>query len=158
MKPVRLAITVMIFALILPLNAPGRQGPEEVTKEKILAAGQAWQDKYDNFQPPADVVESLKAKFGADLRIDVYLGLWCPDSRNNVPLFLKLLDRLGTSVPVKYYNVPRKASRDVKYYVEEIKVEKVPSFIFYQDGKEIGRIIENPKIGMVEDTFDILFK
>jgi hypothetical protein len=158
MKPGRFVIPLMVFALLLPFNAPGRQGPEEVSKEKILAAGQAWQDKYDNFQPPADMVETLKTKFGADLRIDVYLGLWCPDSRNNVPPFLKLLDRLGTSVPVKYYNVPRKASRDVKYYVEEFKVEKVPSFIFYLDSKEIGRIIENPKTGIVEDTFDILFK
>jgi hypothetical protein len=158
MKPVCLVITVMAFALLLPLNAPGRQGPEELTKEKILAAGQAWQDKYDNFQPPADMVEALKSKFGNDLRIDVYLGLWCPDSRNNVPLFLKLLDRLETIVPVKYYDVPRKTSRDVKYYVEEFKVEKVPSFIFYRYGKEIGRIVENPKAGMVEDTFDILFK
>jgi hypothetical protein len=158
MKPGRYLITLMAFALLLPLHARGRQGPEEMTKEKILAAGQAWQDKYDNFQPPADMVETLKTKFGPDLKIDVYLGLWCPDSRNNVPLFLKLLDRLETSVPVKYYNVPRKASRDVKYYVEEFKVEKVPSFIFYRDGKEIGRIIENPKTGVVEDTFDILFK
>jgi hypothetical protein len=60
---------------------------------------------------------------------------------NEVPvdLVLKLLDRLETGVPVRYFDVPRKASRDVKFYVEEFNVEKVPTFIFYKDGKELGR-------------------
>ena len=92
------------------------------------------------------------------MKIDVYLGLWCPDSRNNLPPFLKILDRVGVAVPVRYVNVPRKTSRDVKYYVEEMQVERVPSFIFYRDGKEIGRIVENPKAGMIEDMMDIVFK
>ncbi len=158
MRAARMLIALMGIVLFCPLAAVSRQGPEELSKDKILATGKVWQDKYDNFQPPADMLEALKAKFVGDMRIDVYLGLWCPDSRNNVPLFLKLLDRLGTSVPVRYFGVPRKASRDVKYYVEEFKVERVPSFIFYRDGKEIGRIVENPKAGMVEDVFDIVFK
>lgn len=157
MKPGRVAIVVMGIALFCPLAATCWQGPEELTKEKILAAGKEWQDMYDAFQPNADMVAAMKAKFGGDLKVDVYLGLWCPDSRNNVPLFLKLLDRLGTSVPVRYFGVPRKAG-NLKYYVEEFNVERVPSFIFYRDGKEIGRIIENPKTGMVEDTLDIVLK
>jgi hypothetical protein len=67
-----------------------------IPKDKILAT-QGWQDKYDKYDPPADVVDALKTKIGADMKIDVYLGLWCPDSRNHVPPFLKILDRLGTS-------------------------------------------------------------
>ena len=59
------------------------------------------------------------------LNIDVYLGLWCPDSRRNVPPFLKILDRLGAEIPVRYLAVPRKPSREVKYYVPEMKVERV---------------------------------
>jgi hypothetical protein len=37
-------------------------------------------------------------------------------------------------------------------------VEKVPTFSFYQDGKVIRRIIENPKSGLIEDIMDIVFK
>ncbi len=157
MRSGRLFIIMMGMVLLFPLAVTSLQGQEELTKEKILATGKDWQDKYDKFQPPADMVEAMKAKFGGGMRIDVYLGLWCPDSRNNVPLFLKLLDSLGATVPVRYFGVPRKA-RDVKYYVEEFNVEKVPSFIFYRDDKEIGRIIENPKTGIAEDTFDIVMK
>jgi predicted DsbA family dithiol-disulfide isomerase len=68
------------------------------------------------------------------------------------------MDRLGVSVPIRYFAVPRKATKDVKYYVEEMNVEKVPTFIFSRDGKEIGRIKENPKTGMIEDMLNIVAK
>jgi hypothetical protein len=145
-------------ALLMPFIAFSGQTPEEITKEKILATGPEWQEKYDKYQPEADMVEALKAKLGADMRIDVYLGLWCPDSRNNVPPFIKIIDRLGTGIPVRYFSEPRKASKDVKYFVEELKVERVPTFVFYKDGKEIGRIIENPKLSLIEDIMEIVFK
>jgi hypothetical protein len=145
-------------ALLFPLVSAGGPTAEEITKEKILATGQEWQEKHDKYEPEADIVDALKTKLGSNLKIDVYLGLWCPDSRNNVPPFIKILDRLGTGVPVRYFNVPRKASKDIKYYVEELKVERVPTFIFYRDAKEIGRIIENPKMGLIEDFMEIVLK
>jgi hypothetical protein len=144
--------------LLCPLVSASRQAAEEITREKILAAGQQWQDRYDSYEPASEMVDALKAKLGADSRIDVYLGLWCPDSRRNLPQFIKIMDRVGTEVLVRYFGVPRRTSRDVKYYVEEMKVERVPTFIVYRDGKELGRIIENPKAGMLEDLMDILFK
>jgi thioredoxin 1 len=146
-------------ALLFPILLIGRQQtPEELTREKIFAAGPEWQQKYDNFQPVQDMLDAIKSKMGANDSIEIYLGLWCPDSRNHVPTFLKMLDKLGTNVPVRYYGLGRKASKDVKYYFEDKQVEKVPTFIFYRDGKEIGRIVERPKAGIVEDTMDILYK
>ena len=145
------------IALMFPAMPALSQAPEELTKDRILAAGPQWQEKYEQYDPPAETLELLKSRL-AGLKIDVYLGLWCPDSRNNLPPFIKILDRLAAGVPVRYFGVPRKPSRDVKYYVVDMAVERVPSFIFYRDGKEIGRIIENPKTGMVEDFMDIVCK
>jgi len=158
MKSRLCVFAAVAVALLVPLVSAHGQTAEEITKEKILTSAPAWQEKYDQYDPQAEMVDALKTKLGPNMKVDVYLGLWCPDSRNNVPPFLKILDRVGTGVPVRYYNVPRKASRDVKFYVEEMNVERVPTFIFYRDGKEIGRIIENPKTGMLEDLMDILFK
>ena len=145
-------------AILIPLVLAGGEMREEVAKEKILAAGAEWQEKYDKFEPEADMVEALKAKLGADLKIDVYLGLWCPDSRENLPPFIKILDRVGTGVAVRYVNVPKKADKELKYFVEELKVERVPTFIFYRNDAEIGRIVENPKTSLIEDMMEILFK
>jgi len=148
---------LLIALLLLPIFSAGRQKADEVNRDAIFANPQ-WQEKYDKYAPKGEMIDALKPILGSDMKIDVYLGLWCPDSRNNVPPFIKILDVAAATLPVRYFAVPRKASRDIKYYVEEMQVERVPTFIFYRGGKEIGRIIENPKAGMLEDMFDIVAK
>jgi hypothetical protein len=75
-----------------------------------------------------------------------------------VPPLIKILDRLGPTVMARYFSVARKTSKDIPYYVEDLKVERVPTFVFYRGKGEIGRIIENPKAGMLEDFMEIIFK
>jgi len=133
-------------------------GIEKTDKDKILASDPEWTDIYQNYRTDSKYIEILKTKIDEHLRIDVYLGLWCPDSRNNVPVFMRILDSLDIpNINVNYYNCERKASKDIKYYVEDLKVERVPTFIFYRDGKEIGRIVENPKKSLAEDFMEIVF-
>jgi hypothetical protein len=151
MKRIFVPVSALVF---LALPCLFGQSPEEVTKEEMLATPQ-WQEKYDQTAPSQEMLDIIKTRLEG-VKVDVVLGLWCPDSRNNVPQFLKIADALGTSLPVHYFDVPRKPNSDVKYYYEEWKVERVPTFIFYRDGKEIGRIIENPKIGMLEDILDLI--
>jgi hypothetical protein len=129
----------------------------EITRQKVLAA-EEWQGKYDAYTPDPAGLETLKSKLGENLRIDVYLGLWCADSRNNVPPFIKILDTVGGVVPVKFFNVQRKPVKTIKYFSDRYQIEKVPTFIFYRGDKEIGRIIENPTVGLVEDSIAILSK
>jgi Thioredoxin len=151
-----LLVAASVF-LVLPVWS-FRGEEEELTKDKILATGHEWQQKYDEYQPPVDMVDALKTRLGADVRIDVYLGIWCPDSRNNVPPFIKTLDLAAGQAAVRYIGVPKKASKDLKYFVEEFQIERVPTFIVYRAGKEIGRIVENPKTGIIEDLMEIVFK
>ncbi len=130
---------------------------EKIEKDRILTE-EGWQEIYQDFTVDPSVVEVLKSKTEGNLRIDVYLAFWCGDSRNNVPKFAKIINHISSSsLEVNYYLVERKPTKDTKYYVAELKVERVPTFIFYRDKKEIGRIIENPKIGMVEDFLEIIF-
>ncbi len=67
------------------------------------------------------------------------------------------MSNIKQDLKVTYYNVPRKAKPTVKYYVEKLHVEKVPTFIFYRSAKEIGRIVENPSNSLIEDFLDIIF-
>ena len=152
-------VAAVAGALLWTVGSVAAAPPEEIARETLLAAGQEWQEKYDQYQPEADMVDALKAKLAdGGVSIDVYLGVWCPDSRNNVPPFIKILDRLGPTVPVRYFSVGRKPSKDTKYFVEDLKVERVPTFVFYRGKGEIGRIVENPKVGMLEDFMEIIFK
>ena len=133
-------------------------GAEKIDRDKILSNDSEWKEVYDDFVIEEDVIDSLKAKIGDNLKIDVYLGLWCGDSMNNVPPFIKIMDNINEAgkITVNYYTVERKPNRETKYYVEEKKVERVPTFIFYRDDKEIGRIIENPSTSMAEDFLEII--
>lgn len=130
---------------------------EGVNKEQILKT-EGWNQRYMTYEPDSSLIDTLKSKVGNNLKIDVYLAFWCGDSKRNVPLFLKIVDQIGSkSLEVKYFTVKRKPNKETKYFVEKLKVERVPTFIFYRDGKEIGRIIENPENNMLEDFLGIVF-
>jgi hypothetical protein len=129
---------------------------KEINRDGILAAGPEWQQNYDRFQTRSELIDALKSKLGKGLRIEVYLGLWCPDSQNHVPAFLKILDQVGGPVPVRYFSVWKKPSPQIRYYADKARVERIPTFIFFRDEREIGRIVENPKIGLCEDMIAVL--
>jgi hypothetical protein len=158
MKPGFYALVSAAAAILLPFVSAGGLTAEEITRDKILATGKDWQENCDQYQPDSAMLEAVKSRVGPGLRIDVYLGLWCSDSRRNVPQFIKIIDLLGAAGAVRYFSLPRKADKEQKYFIEETNVERVPTFIFYRDDKEIGRIVENPQTGMLEDFMDIVFK
>jgi hypothetical protein len=129
----------------------------EITRQKVLK-DEEWQASYDSYKPDPAKIEELKSKLGSDLNIDIYLGLWCADSKNNVPAFLKMLDAAGVSVPVRFFNAQRKPVKTIQYFSDKYRIEKVPTFIFYRGNVEAGRIIENPTVNLVEDSIAILSK
>lgn len=130
---------------------------ERVDRVQILK-DEGWKQRHMTYEPDSSMIDILKSKVADNLKIDVYLAFWCGDSKRNVPLFLKIIDQIGSSnLKVNYYSVERKPTRDTKYFVEKLMVERVPTFIFYRGGKEIGRIIENPKTSMLEDFLEIVF-
>ena len=145
-------MTLMVVFFSNPLG-----GIDKIGKSKIIGAGEEWQQGYVNYRVDESLIDTLKSKIGVGLKIDVYLGLWCKDSKVNVPKFIKLIDNIkNKNLIVNYYDCPRKANRQVKYYVEKFKVERIPTFIFYRDGKEVGRIIEHPEKSIVEDFINII--
>jgi hypothetical protein len=145
-----LMLVVVVYSAGVPMK--------EINRSKVLSAGPEWQQNYDNYNPAAGQITALNEKLGENLRIDIYLGLWCSDSLNNVPAFLKILDLTGTTVPVRLFSVHRKPVKTIQYFVDTFQVERVPTFIFYRGDREIGRIVENPKAGLINDMIEILSK
>ncbi len=146
-----------IIAFILIAVFAAGFAAEKIDRVKILEDDE-WRQNYAAYEPDQAILEILKTKIGDNLKIDVYLGFWCGDSRNNVPVFLKIIDGIESdTLKIDYYSVERKPTKETQYFVEELKIERVPTFIFYRDGKEIGRIIENPKKNMLDDFLEIVF-
>ena len=68
MNLARSLIVMMGITLLFPLAVTGRQGPEELTKEKILAAGKEWQEKYDEFQKQMKILDTQTTALEETLR------------------------------------------------------------------------------------------
>lgn len=150
-------VVMMLFAMAA--HGADMPQPKKTDKASLLKKDHYWEKNYMTYRVDESLLDTLKTKIGSDLKIVVYLGTWCKDSRNNVPGFIKILDELeaGDKIAVEYYNVQRKPNTSVKYYYEKLKVERVPTFIFYRGGKELGRIVEQPRNSLVEDFLEIVF-
>lgn len=143
----KLVVTGLLFCAILSFAMT------KIDKKNLLKK-ESWKAVYDSTQIDPVLLEQIRGKIGDGLRIDVVFAFWCPDSKHNVPPFVKIIDALNDPrIQVDYYEVGRKSGR---YYVDEWKVERIPTFIFTRNGGEIGRIIENPEKSMLEDMLAIL--
>lgn len=117
--------------------------------------GETFQDFYDAYHPDQEVIGNLTPLL-EKTRIFVVLGSWCSDSQEQLPAFLKVLDQCdypSSRVKMICVNRDKLAGKiDLKGY----GIEKVPTFIFFNKGKETGRIVETPVVTLEQDMLDIL--
>ena len=146
----------VILAMLVLFVCGSVWGQKAVNRADILLNPE-WKKIYDDYKPDPQLIESLKNR-APELKADVYFAYWCDDSKNHVPVFLKILDALQIpEFKVNFYEVEKKATADQKFYVEDMMVEKVPTFIFYANDFEMGRIVENPKNSILQDIMIIVF-
>jgi thiol-disulfide isomerase/thioredoxin len=145
------------IVFLFSLGLPGSVQVNGIDRDAILRTSQEWQDTYDQCVLDEAILAAIAAK-SSGLTIDVYLGTWCSDSRQHVPVFIRLVDALENSgLSVNYFAVGRKPDKSMKYFVDEQEIERVPTFIVRRDGKEIGRIVETPVKTLAEDILDIVY-
>jgi tetratricopeptide (TPR) repeat protein len=92
--------------------------------------------------------------------IVVFLGTWCGDSRREVPRLIKLLD--ACKFPESALKLVMVDYRDGAYkqspqHEERGKnIFRVPTILVYSTNKELGRIIEFPRISLEKDLLSIV--
>ncbi|MEL6941389.1 MAG: hypothetical protein AAFO82_01870, partial [Bacteroidota bacterium] len=89
-----------------------------------------------------------------------FMGTWCGDSKRGIPQFYKVMDALGMEeADITLVNLDS-SSGDYKQSPtgEEkgLNVHRVPTYIFYKKGEEIGRIVETPVTSYETDISQIL--
>jgi thiol-disulfide isomerase/thioredoxin len=116
--------------------------------------GEWFNKNYENHKIDQKTLDKLSINF-SNLKILIILGTWCGDSREFVPPFLKILDNLNfPESNLKLISVNRQ-KQGIADEVKDLDVKLVPLFIFYRDGKEIGRITESPKEWLEKDFLRI---
>ena len=93
-------------------------------------------------------------------QILIFLGTWCGDSKREVPRFLKILDAVDfPQKNLKIVALDRRKEHYKKSPTNEewaLNIQRVPTFIFYKNGKEVNRIIETPNTTLEKDILAIL--
>jgi thiol-disulfide isomerase/thioredoxin len=111
---------------------------------------------YDEYQPAREAINSLNGINREGLTIKIVMGTWCPDSRREVPRFMKVIDTWKfPSDLVTFIGVDNGKNSPIGGY-DELDIQRVPTFIIYKNNIETGRIIENPATSLEQDMVNIL--
>ena len=121
-----------------------------------------WFNKnYANYQIDTVTAEKLKPGL-AGKQITLFMGTWCGDSRREIPRIFKILDYCGVSENrIKLVMLSREDSTYKQSPTHEEKglnIHRVPDLIVYDNGQEMGRIVESPIISLEKDLLSILSK
>lgn len=101
------------------------------------------------------LLDSLKGKMDS-IKMIVVLGTWCSDSRLQFPRMMGMLDYIGFSEKNQTIICVDRMKKTLSDNIDSLKVLLVPSFIFYKNSKEIGRITESPAESLEADLYKII--
>jgi len=111
---------------------------------------------FEEYMPVQDVITQLSLIDKEDLSIKIVLGTWCPDSRREVPRFMKIMDLWQFPASnIVFVGVDNSKIAPVGGY-DTLQIERVPTFIIMKNKVETGRIIENPVTSLEQDMLNIL--
>ncbi len=114
-----------------------------------------WDSSYKLYDVDKNTVNKFADKL-SDVDITIVMGTWCSDSRREVPHFIKILKEANYDTnKLKIICVDRdKLAGEID--INDLKIELVPTLIFYRNKKEIGRIVESPDKTLESDILKIL--
>ena len=112
--------------------------------------------EYDNYQINYESLNKLHETDKENLSIKIVMGTWCPDSRREVPRFIRITDMWQFPVTkITFIGVDNAKLSPVGEY-DGLNIERVPTFIIYKNNIESGRIIETPKTSLEQDLVNII--
>ena len=130
-----------------PLWAQDLRG--EITTEQLYVNAPLFERNAREFTPSAEAVERI-GKLDRNMEIVVFLGTWCHDSSREVPRLLKILETASNPhISLEMHAVDPEIE-DGAGFTEQYGVHRVPTIVFMQEGRELGRIVEHPSGTMEE--------
>ena len=119
-----------------------------------------WHDKfYSEYTVDTISTQSFKADI-KDMEVLIFAATWCGDTQQNLPRFLKILEK--AEIPnskirmVMVDNAQERYKQSPTHEEASRNIFRVPTFIVLKKGEEIGRIIERPVESLEKDLAKIV--
>jgi thiol-disulfide isomerase/thioredoxin len=107
------------------------------------------------YQPDQASINGLKVAL-EDIEIRAYMGTWCGDSKRETPQFYNILDAAGYDLEKVTMITVDRSKKQPASLVSGYDLNRVPTFIFYRNGTEIGRYVERPRESLEKDMLKIV--
>ena len=113
-----------------------------------------YRPNYEQYQVDTKTIASVKEAL-AQHKILLFMGTWCGDSKREVPRFIKILEAVDFTMDnLKIVALDKRKDHYKKSPGGEewgLNIQRVPTFIFIKNGKEVNRIIESPITSLETD-------
>ncbi len=157
-------LAVLVFLTSFQAISQKKMITGETSKEELMNNSDFdwFSTNYNNFETEPELTKKIKRLLKKNkYTIEVYFGTWCSDSQREVPRLIKILDdskfkykRLQLIGVPRNKVVPNVSDEKRK----ELNIERVPTIIIYEDGKEVNRYVEYARESLEEDLLKILSK
>ena len=119
-----------------------------------------WFEKnYADYITNNNIIKNLKKPL-QNYTIKAFYGSWCGDSKREVPRFYKVIEKAGFKLEnldaIAVDKKPEAYKASPEGEEKGLNIHRVPTFIFYKDGKEINRIVESPIEDFERDIYNII--
>ncbi len=85
-----------------------------------------------------------------------FMGTWCGDSKRETPRFYKVLEQTDFDLNNFELITVNRSKKTPDNLQEGLNIIRVPTFIFYKGGKEVGRYVEFPRETLEKDILKIV--
>jgi thiol-disulfide isomerase/thioredoxin len=168
----KIIIFLYCFAIIAcsskPKQKPFDVDEIEVTSGEIILLGEInlanlqtsnvtpwFNEEFDRVTIDTLKVKDLKP-FTKDLKIKIFMGSWCDDSKRELPPFFKILVSMDFDQNHLQMFAMSEEKTTPSNFEKGLEIYNVPTIIFFKNGEEINRFVELPVENLESDIKKII--
>ena len=146
----RLILIVLLFLISCSANEKietiNKQHHGSIEIQELFSEYSIFKKGYDNYVP-----SELSALKDDDIKVVVFFGTWCHDSKRELPKALKIFNLIGMNDENIELIAVDLNKKEPLGRAAKLNLVYTPTLIFFRESKEIGRIIEKPDISLEKD-------
>ena len=146
----RLILIVLLFLISCSANEQietiNKKHHGSIEIHELFSEYSIFKKGYDNYVP-----SELSALKNDDIKVVVFFGTWCHDSKRELPKALKIFNVIGINDENIELIAVDLNKKEPLGRAAKLNLVYTPTLIFFRESKEIGRIIEKPDISLEKD-------
>mgnify|MGYP003634148860 FL=1 len=115
-----------------------------------------FEHQYKSYETDKKTIKKIKKNLQG-VSVLCFMGTWCGDSKRETPRFYKIMEEANFDFKRNFQLIALNRSKKTPDNLQAgLNIIRVPTFIFYEKNKEIGRYVEYPRESMEKDILKIL--